>query len=197
MHFPRVALGALLTAGLMALACSEEDTIVAVNVSSSKDVGYVTLLRVTITQSGQTPVQAEFGPGNTVDVEAGAGGDKAITASVDYRITLPSGWGEGKTTVELESVNAQGQNDLAGKPQTIDLKPEETTAVFFDLKREVEMPPAGGAGGAGGGGGMGGGGTGGTGGAQAGSGGAEAGNGGASAGAGGTDAAGTAGTGGS
>lgn len=149
MNLPRVALGILLTAGSVVLACSDNDTIVALNVTADRAyVGEAKLLRVVFSQEGQAPVSEEFPPPNS-PVE---GGGQQIEADVDRRIPLPDSWGEQETTVVVTAISPANTETATSEPVKFVLHPNETTAAFVDLKAPPEPPPppAGGNGGAGG-----------------------------------------------
>lgn len=144
MNLPRVALGLLLSAGSVVLACSDSETIVALNVTSDRAyVGEAAKLRVSITQPGKSaPATVEFTPPNSpVD-----GGALQINEKVVHRITLPDGWEEVESTAEVEAVGTSGQVTVKSNVKFL-LHPEETTAVFVDLKKPPEPPaPTGGTG---------------------------------------------------
>jgi hypothetical protein len=185
MHFPRYPLGVLLTASLTLLACSDDETIVALNIHANDNVGYVKVLKVHVEQPGQGAIDFEITPALTlIDSKQPEKGERIVNET-DRRITV-DGW-KGKADIRVITVNQNGMDDLTATTE-VGIHENEVTAAFVDLKREDAPMPMGGMGGGGAGGAAGGG----AGGAQAGSGGASAGAGGVAAGAGGA-AAGTGG----
>lgn len=149
-------------AGVASLpACSSEDTIVALTVNSTDEVGTVEALKITITQAGQSPVVKTIDPpARRVDAAAGAGGAtiEVIQSSFYDRVTLPESWEEEDATIQVDVTNAAGKSFTASTTVRI----VEEGAVAARVQLGSPPPTGGGEGGSGGGGGTGG--TGGTGG---------------------------------
>lgn len=186
MNFPRAAAAALLSATTMLAGCSEDDTMVSLNVTSGMDIGAVDALHVTIEQSGKMPFVHEIAPPST---------DAGIIQGRFYeRIKLPDAFGGRVAGIEVEAHAEDGSAFAWG---STDVKIEKNTVVAAYVTLMRAMQPGGGMGGAGGGGGTGGGGTGGSGGTSGSGGGGTAGaNTAGSSAAGGADEGGAAGEGG-
>jgi hypothetical protein len=138
-------------------ACSNGDTIVALNVTATDAVPLVEQLHVTITQGSRRHVQ-DFAP----PTETPTGDDApppSIKNSFFQRITLPEGWAEEPTLIQVEAQQADGSplEPPLSDETTVTLQPEGVVAAYIELDIPAEMPAGeGGAGGQGGAGGEGG-----------------------------------------
>lgn len=147
-HFRLLALLVLVCA-----ACSEDDTIVSVNVSSGDAVGNPSALTISITQPGRQPVVREIKP-PTKTTDAGT----TIQPMFFERVQLPDDWSEERAMVQVDAKDTGGKVYVTGKT-TCPVVPQGVAAAFVDLGK-MEKPDAGAAGsagnaGAGGAGGMG------------------------------------------
>lgn len=134
-------------------ACSDGDTIVALNVTATDAVPVVEQLHVTITQGSRRHVQ-NFAP----PTETPTGEDApppSIKNSFFERITLPEGWSEEPTRIKVEAQQADGSplEPPLSDETTVTLEPDGVVAAYIELDIPQEMPGGeGGAGGAGAGG---------------------------------------------
>jgi hypothetical protein len=160
MSFPRVsrALFVVFAAVASFSACGEDDTIVAVNVNSTDEVGNPSAVVITITQSGQSPVVKEIEP-PTRTQDSGV----SIKPMFFERVQLPDSWEHAKAEVKVEAKNASGVYETATTEITV--RPGGAVAAFVDLGKKPEMMMDAGTAGTGGAGGAGAGGAGGAGGA--------------------------------
>lgn len=142
MNFARTRFAVFATAASALLACSTDDTIVALNVEATSDVGVVETLSVSITQSGQTPVVTAFQPPT-------AGDAGVIDSSFFERIKLPEDWKKARADILVEALNASGTRITSDTTQ-VTIRPEGAVAAFVELTTIVPEPPPseGGAGGA-------------------------------------------------
>ncbi len=132
-------LAGLLVGGLM-LACSDSDTIVALNVCTlgSVDAEAVDSLDVTIEPRGSGAV--------TKELEAVSVLPCGTQPRYNKRIKLGDGTEKGLATIMVEARDASGAL-LESAELTAKVRPEETTAVFVELGEEP-MEGTGGMGGA-------------------------------------------------
>ena len=183
-------------------ACSDDDTIVSLNVTATDAVPVIDTLRVTISQGSHEYV-AEFAP--PIETPTAPDGQQAPPPSIKnsffQRLTLPGDWSEADATVAVQAVQSSGAPytpNFADQTVAV-IQPEGVVAAYVKLDVPAVPPPGdGGAGGEGAGGeGAGGASTGGasTGGASTG-GTSTGGTGGASSGGTGNDAGGAGGSGG-
>ena len=129
---------ALLALGLTASACSTGDTVVAVNVSSGRDVGDVSKVKITITQEGQDPLTESFKP-QTERVD----GERSIVSHFYRRMMVPDGWKEAPAVVEVEALN---QSELVEDDKiTVNIEHERTVPAFLELGQVRAVGGAGGA----------------------------------------------------
>jgi hypothetical protein len=169
MSFPRVSRALFVVFGAVAslMACEEDETIVAVNVNSTDEIGNPSTLVITITQSGQSLVVKEIKP-PTRTQDSGV----SIQPMFFERVKLPDSWEHAKAEVKVEAKNSSGVYESATTEITV--RPGGAVAAFVDLGKKPEMMMGdAGAAGMGGAGGGGRGGAGGAGGAAAGSGGGD------------------------
>lgn len=150
MKVPRLAVVCVSTAILTLIACSDDDTVVALNVNSAADVGEVGRLNVKFTQ-GTTEFVVDIEEPPHVDVD-GAGGSDAvrITGTFYERITLPESFETGNTRIDVEAFDASGASTLLATPVFVRVREGAATAAFVALDRpdpEPEPMPEGGAGG--------------------------------------------------
>lgn len=152
MKVPRLAVVCVSTAILTLIACSDDDTVVALNVNSAADVGEVGRLNVKFTQ-GTTEFVVDIEEPPHVDVD-GAGGSDAvrITGTFYERITLPDSFETGNTRIDVEAFDASGASTLLATPVFVRVREGAATAAFVALDRpdpepEPEPMPEGGAGG--------------------------------------------------
>jgi hypothetical protein len=141
-------------------ACSDDDTIVSLNVTAAGTLPVIDNLRVTVTQGSHEYV-ANFAP----PIENQDTATPSIKNSFFQRITLPGEWSEADATVGVQALQASG---APYTPNYVDqtvavIQPEGVVAAYVKLDVPPEPPPSdGGAGGAGGDSGTGGTATGGT-----------------------------------
>jgi hypothetical protein len=132
-------------------ACSNGDTIVALNVTATDAVPMVEQLHVTITQGSRRHVQ-DFAP----PTETPTGEDApppSIKNSFFQRLTLPDGWAEEPALIKVEAQHSDGSpfEPPLSDETTVTLRPEGVVAAYIELNIPAEEPSnAGGAGGAGG-----------------------------------------------
>lgn len=135
-------------------ACSDEDTIVSLNVTASDAVPVIDSLRVTFTQDSRKHV-ADFAPPTETPTapEGQVAPPPSIKNSFFERITLPNGWSESLARVEVEALQSNGEpySPSFFDTTTALIQPEGVVATYVDLDVPKEPPPTdGGAGGAGG-----------------------------------------------
>jgi hypothetical protein len=123
-----VALGAVATLS----ACAEDETIVAVNVSSTDEVGNPNELVITISQSEQTPVVREIDP-PTRTQDSGV----SIQPTFYERVALPDSWKRAKSEVKVEARDSRGVYLSAATEITV--RPGGAVAAFVDLGKKPEM----------------------------------------------------------
>jgi hypothetical protein len=112
-------------------ACSSGDTILALNVSSSDDVGLVNELRVTVTQEGNAPIRQTFAP-PLKELEKDAG--RVIQPQFYRRIELPESWDEAPAEVAVQAISPNGAAPLSASTTT-KIKPGAAVAAFVELER--------------------------------------------------------------
>jgi len=151
MKLPRVAAVCAGTALITLLACSEDDTIVALNVTSSTDVGEVSRLNVKLTQ-GETEFVYDIEDPPHDDADGMAGDAIRIKDRFYERITLPDSFKTGSTRIDVEAYDAGGSLTLTAAPVFVKVREQETVAatVAFDRPDAPEPPPPPPEGGAGG-----------------------------------------------
>jgi hypothetical protein len=123
-----VALGAVLSLS----ACAEDETIVAVNVNSTDEVGNPSALVITISQPGQTPVVREIEP-PTRTQDSGV----SIQPMLFERVGLPDSWKRAKSDVKVEAKDARGVYLSAETEVTV--RPGGAVAAFVDLGKKPDM----------------------------------------------------------
>jgi hypothetical protein len=146
MTFRRFAVSLLSVCSLF--ACSDDDTIVALNVTAGADVPVVDQLHVTITQGSRKFVY-DFKPpidAATDDAEA------SIKDSFFERITLPDSFADQDALVQVEALKAGGASfdPTLTDETTVHIEENGVVAAYVKLELPVTVPPETGAGGAGG-----------------------------------------------
>jgi hypothetical protein len=134
-------------------ACSDEDTIVSLNVTASDAVPVIDTLRVTVTQGSKQHV-AEFAPPTETPTapEGEVPAAPSIKNSFFQRITLPGEWSESDATVAVEALHANGSpySPPFSDDTVAVIQPEDVVAAYVQLDVPPEPPPSeGGAGGEG------------------------------------------------
>jgi hypothetical protein len=114
-------------------ACSSSDTIVAVTVSSSANVGAVSKLVITVTPKAGSATMAEFVPPSV---------DGAILPSFFERVKIPSGI-SGAATVRVDALDQAGVSFAWGAADTNIISGGATTALV-KVSRTGSMMPDGG-----------------------------------------------------
>jgi hypothetical protein len=115
-------------------ACTASDTVVAVNVNSASVVGNPSLVAITITQPGQSPVVKEFAP-PTQPIDGGM----VIKSAFFERVLLPGSWESGPAVVKVDAKDGRGVYLSAESP--IQVRAEGAVAAFIDLGEEPEPMP--------------------------------------------------------
>jgi uncharacterized membrane protein YgcG len=134
-------------------ACSDEDTIVSLNVTASDAVPVVDTLRVTITQGSRKHV-SNFAP--PIETPTAPEGEQppppSIKNSFFQRITLPEGWSESSASVDVVALQGNGEpfSPSFSAMTTAVIQPEGVVAAFVKLDLPAPPEPPGGDGGAGG-----------------------------------------------
>jgi hypothetical protein len=150
MTFRRFAVSLLAVCSLF--ACSDDDSIVALNVTAGADVPVVEKLHVTITQGSRKFVY-DFKPpveAATADAEA------SIQNSFFERITLPESFTDQDALVQVEALKSGGApfDPALTDETTVHIEENGVVAAYVKLELPVTdpepEPAAGGAGGAGG-----------------------------------------------
>jgi hypothetical protein len=141
-------------------ACSDDDTIVSLNVTAAGTLPVIDNLHVTITQGSHEYVTDFAPPIDNADTAT-----PSIKNSFFQRIKLPGDWSEAEATVAVQALQASGAPYTPNySDQTVAvIQPEGVVAAYVELDVPPVPPPSdGGAGGAGGDSGTSTGGTGGT-----------------------------------
>lgn len=132
-------------------ACSDDDTIVSLNVTATDAVPVIDTLRVTITQGSHQYV-TDFAP--PIETPTAPEGQQAAPPSIRnsffQRITLPGEWSESEATVAVEALQASGAayTPMFGDQTSAVIQPEGVVAAYVKLDVPPEPPPSdGGAGG--------------------------------------------------
>lgn len=138
------------------LACSDSDTIAALNISTSSHVPLLSRLHVHFAQGSKTLDQDfDMLPTRTIDNAAGAP-DTTATSSAFYERIKLSSFSDGPATVDVEAFTSSGSYQ---HPMPVEFKVREngTTAVYVKIVAPEDEPkPMGGTGGTAGNGGNGG-----------------------------------------
>ncbi|MFZ5891747.1 MAG: hypothetical protein ACOY0T_11890 [Myxococcota bacterium] len=152
MKSSRVAATWFCSAALALLACSSSDTIIALNVQSASDVGFVSRLHVTVTQGSKAPFEKDFSmlPTRQIMNAAGAPPTEVIADKFYERFTLPGSFSDGKATLDVTAYDKDGAEYLHPAPVEFEVHEKEATAVFVNLKLPEMPPPMMGEGGMGG-----------------------------------------------
>ena len=132
----RVRFEGLFVVALTLLAgCSDGATIVALNVSSTDDVGVIGSIAVTIVQPSRAPFVATVVP----PLETAADGGMSIINRFFERLKLPDGWDRVPTTVSAQAVDSNGV--ALSDERTLTLEPGGAVAAFLNFALP-EPPPA-------------------------------------------------------
>lgn len=111
-------------------ACGSDDTVLALNVESSDDVGFVSELQVTVTQPGNAPVNKRFTPPTkALDDDAGT----VIQPRFFERIALPASWDEESATVVVRALSPTAPEIEA--MTTAKIEPGGAVAAYVELAR--------------------------------------------------------------
>jgi hypothetical protein len=116
-------------------SCAADDTIVAVNVNATDQVGNPSAIVITITQAGQTPVNRELAP-PTRPIDGGT----AIRQMFFERVTLPESWESGPAKVRVEARNGASVS-VTSEEVEIEIRDEGAVAAYVDLGEEPEPMP--------------------------------------------------------
>jgi hypothetical protein len=134
MSFHRVSRVLFVVCGAVASssACQEGESVVAVNINSTDEVGNPSALVVTITQAGQAPVEREIKP-PTRTQDSGV----SIKPMFFERVQLPDSWEHAKAEVKVDAKDARGVYLSAMTEITV--RPGGAVAAFVDLGKKPEM----------------------------------------------------------
>jgi hypothetical protein len=113
-------------------ACAKDETIVAVNVTSTDEVGNPSALAITITQPGEAPIAREIKP-PTRTQDSGV----SIQPMFFERVELPDSWKRAKSEVKVEAKDSRGVYLTAATEITV--RPGGAVAAFVDLGKKPEM----------------------------------------------------------
>lgn len=138
---PRVSMPVFLAAALALAACSEDDTIVSLNVNST-NVGAVSKLHVDFNQSGKT-----FATDVVPPTQDGGDAGPVIDSAFFERITMPDGWPSGDATITVTGFDGAGAplQNVTIEPVVAEVKEGETVAAYVELEGPEpppEEPPA-------------------------------------------------------
>jgi hypothetical protein len=136
----RVAAACISSAAVLLLACSESDTIAALNVSTSDHVPLLSRLHVHFAQGSKT-LDKDFDmlPTRTIDNAAGAPDTTATSKAFYERIKLDS-FSEGSATVDVEAFTSSGSYQ---HPMPVEFKVRDhgVTAVYVKIVAPEDAPP--------------------------------------------------------
>jgi hypothetical protein len=121
------------------LACSNDDAVIALNVSAGSDVPVVDQLHVTVTQGSRNFVY-DFKP----PTEKGMGdAGPSIQDSFFERITLPESFTEDEALVHVEALRAAGVpfNPPLSDETKVRIEEHGVVAAFVSLKLPSPPPP--------------------------------------------------------
>jgi hypothetical protein len=127
-----------MAAALCLVACAADDTIVALNVSST-NVGSVASLHVVFQQGTHNHLVDLVPP-----TEQAEDGTPVIKPSFYERITLPGGWPSGDATVTVDALDGVTPTPIVTGIGIAEVESEETVAAYVDL--ELPGPDEGAAG---------------------------------------------------
>jgi hypothetical protein len=113
------------------IGCAEDETIVAVTVASSDEVGNPNSLVITISQAGESPVVKEIMPPTQMQ-----DGGMTIQPKFFERVGLPDGWKRAKGEVKVEAKDGRGVYLSAQTEITV--RPGGAVAAFVDLGKKPE-----------------------------------------------------------
>jgi hypothetical protein len=113
-------------------ACAQDATIVAVNVTSTDEVGNPRALVIKITQPGQAPIVREIEPPTRTQ-----DGGVSIQPMFFERVELPDSWKRAKSTVQVEAKDSRGVYLAAAIEITV--RPGGAVAAFVDLGKKPEL----------------------------------------------------------
>jgi hypothetical protein len=125
-------------------ACDDGATVVALNVSFAPTANTTHTVAVTISQSGQSPVDTML----TIPSKESDAGPVVKDSKFVQRITLPAGYTEADTTITAVAKDASGAT-LDTATATISPRPKEAIAAFVTVGEEPAKEPTKGEGDAG------------------------------------------------
>jgi hypothetical protein len=132
MSSSRVARVAFVVSVSCLSSCADDETVVAVNVNSTDEVGNPSSLVITLSQQGQSPVVKEIEP-PTRTQDSGV----SIQPMFFERVLLPDAWEREKTEVKVEATDSSGVYLSAETEVTV--RPGGAVAAFVDLGKKPEM----------------------------------------------------------
>ena len=136
----RVAIAFLSSAAMWLLACSDSDTIVALNISTSDHVPLLNRMHVHFAQGSKTYDQDfEMLPTRTIDNAAGAPDTLATSTAFYERIKLDS-FSDGAATVDIEVFTSSGSYQHV-MPVDFKVRENGATAVFVKVVAPEDVPP--------------------------------------------------------
>lgn len=138
-------------AALTFVACSSDDTIVALNVTATDRVPAVERLQVTFTQGSRKLVREFEPPSEESSPPEGEEPVTSIKNSFFERLTLPDDWQEAEAKLVIEAFQEGGEpfEPALVDETTFTVHPNAVVAAYVRLDIPEE-PPMGGEGGAGG-----------------------------------------------
>jgi hypothetical protein len=131
---------ACLVLGVIAIAnssaCSDDETIVSVNVNSADEVGNPSSLVITISQAGQTSITKDIMP-PTRTQDSGV----SIQPMFFERVQLPDAWDRAMAEVRVDARDGRGV--YLSAMTAVQIRPGGAVAAFVNLGKKPEMmPPA-------------------------------------------------------
>lgn len=114
-------------------ACAEDETVVAVNINSTDEVGNPSALVITISQSGQAAVMKEIEPPTRTQ-------DSGVSIKPEFfeRVSLPDDWERAKSEVKVEAKDGRGVY-LSAKTE-VTVRPGGAVAAYVELGKKPDMP---------------------------------------------------------
>jgi hypothetical protein len=117
-------------------ACSDEDTVLALNFTVRQSASGARTLAVSVTQPGQSPVET------TVDVATKESDAGIVLKNTTFfeRIVLPAGYTEAEASVQVVAKDASGAQVGMGSA-TVGIRPAGAVAGYVTLGEDPKMPP--------------------------------------------------------
>jgi hypothetical protein len=113
-------------------ACSSSDTLLALNVNSTKgEIGSVSAIDVTVTQQGNSPFKTSFAP----DLVATGDGGQMLPDKFYRRIALPDSFDKAPADINVSATNSRGLAFSGTAKVTI--QPEEAVVATVTLALPV------------------------------------------------------------